>query len=323
MSSIDKYIAPFNNRSAYLHNLMQDRPEFKKACIEFAHAFNLQMAVAPISDDDKVAFNAQPVVGMYTHNFIYVGALLHMKDYRKGGHFFEFQSERLIKKDRKSSRSSATSRDAVKISSIISALKKNNEAPTEGRMIDRIKGGLRFAFIALSTSSESEKDYNLNRSQIGSLLELYMEGDKHSANAYHSVFEEKYRQHQKAKESEKARLALIQRFYDGCTAIKVETTQDYRKPVYLVGDVSCTRRNPSNSDISLTNVVGYETLAGTPYAGFAAMLRSYMEGNPHHSDANELGISTVDKYIPEMDISIGYDIRDHGSWVLIPKQHAE
>jgi hypothetical protein len=62
----------------------------------------------------------------------------------------------------------------------------------------------------------------------------------------------------------------------------------------------------------------YNSLADSPIADMAVMIRTHFQGTLHHDQHNDLGILRAGTYYREIDISTGY-ARHEQLWVAIPK----
>lgn len=313
---IEKYIAPFvTPRSAEVFaNKELDNPEvygeFLKGCCEFAHAFNLHVAPSTTAPQGRKA-------GMFSKSGLYVGALSYSKDYSCSNRdfYFIFESPLLIGKQR-SSRSGRNARDSGKITNLIRALIKAGEKPEEDKLIRMARNAARYAFgCILNHDAYTKPRVDIDHSVVVALVEHYLNTNPLSVEQYETVIQEKYDDYLKSLAKSNSLVDDHSRFTKGSRFIYV-ISNEFHPPAYLIGRVT---QSVKQSLPVLENYSRHETLQDTEYAALASMIRTYSLGKQWESDDNELGLDRVDRYFPDLDISVGYDTMDRGLCVVIPE----
>lgn len=307
-----KYVSPFNADNAELQATLDRCPKLGKAAIDFASAFNLQIAQY-VHDQNKG-------VTMLTQEGVEAGALLLRNEYsRKHDEYVDYFLYRspLIQKERSTGRSTRYEHDSEKITGIITAVKKNNEVPTTKALMKKLTTGMRYAFSAVTNTADESVEAKIKGPAALGLMRLFIEGDKVSVEAHRKEVEDVYASYldQCAKVSSAKKDAV--RFTGGCTAILIKDSMIDAKPRYYVTEATY---NASTVGVTLSDTLTvYKSLKDSPLAPEVTIIRAAMEGNVCATNDNDLGLGFYDKYHPEVDIATGYQSRSDGLWVLIPK----
>ena len=308
---IEKYLAPFSAQNDIIGTLQRNCKEFTNGAADFAAALDVQLAV-PVKKEGP------PNLGVFTKSGLYAGMLTYSRDYSRrntSDHFFNFHAPALIQKEKSSARTGRNSRDSAKMSTLIRTLAKENETPTDEKLINYMKRGLRYAFIAIR-QNYSQARIDLSDSVVLSLVEDYLGTNPLAVTQYKDLITEKYDKFLEKREKENNTEMEFKRYAAGCTFIRIERN-DYHPSAYIVGEASLV-----GTDVSPTvhgEVKRYESLQDTEHAALAAMVRTYAMGKTWHSDDNEFGVERTDLFVPDLDISIGYDAGERSSFVIIPK----
>ena len=308
---IEKYLAPFSAQNDIIGILQRNCKEFTNGAADFAAAFDVQLA-APLKKDGP------PNLGVFTKSGLYAGILTYSRDYsrrKNSDHFFNFHAPALIQKDKSSARTGKNSRDSAKMSTLIRTLAKEDETPTDEKLLKYMRRGLRYAFIAIR-QNHSHARIDLSDSVVLALVEDYLGTNPLAVTQYKDLITETYDKFLEKREKANNTEMEFKRYGAGCTFIRIERN-DYHPPAYIVGEASFV-----GTDVSPTvhgGVKRYESLQDTEHAALAAMARTYTMGKPWHDDDNELGVDRTDLYVPDLDISIGYDTSERSTFVIIPK----
>jgi hypothetical protein len=66
----------------------------------------------------------------------------------------------------------------------------------------------------------------------------------------------------------------------------------------------------------------YATLADSPVATDAVIIRTYAQDKEFFHTDNELGLRPMDKFLTDIDVAVGFQNHTNGVWALIPKNAA-
>lgn len=309
------FISQFSKSEAKIQAMVERYPELGRAAAEMCHVFNLRVDMGKLQPDTI------PMIYLFTNEGFYVGELSHKSLYgnpRGKDSYFHYSSP-MVSKERASARSDKMSRDATKITGIINALKKNKETPTTENVIRLWYQALRYAFSTIE--SDVRKDYHieLSNDQKLSLLKLFIEGDKVSAEANRENLQAAYDKHRQNMANLKNSRNVANRFNEGCTAIGVlHNPLDCDTKTYVVGEATYDSKG---SGLRGQNFRRYETLTESPVAAEAAIMRTYAQGQSWFDSDNELGLPMKDMYVDDLDMSMGYISGNR--WLIIPKRPAE
>lgn len=222
-----------------------------------------------------------------------------------------------IRKEKASANSDRESRDSVNLPSLIRAIKKNNEEPTTHKLIEAMNDGMKYTMRAVSNSGRGQPRLGLD-SDIQLALTRYILGvDSSVPTAYISQLQDKFDHFQSQMQSFEAANADYARYMRGVTLVCINTVDD--KPHYLVGDATF---DSSKDRFELQGTLKrYNSLADSPIAPTATMIKTFMQGQSHYDAHNDLGVMRQDKYFSDIDIAVGY-AKHQELWVAIPK-HAQ
>jgi hypothetical protein len=298
-----------------VHNILaddsnNDKKDRNKLLVEICSAFNLKVK--------DIAKNQLEVHLVTMENHLDAGYIWTSKT--GNGDTIYFYSNPLVSKQKGSANSSADTRDSKKIATLIANIRKQGEIPTEEGLSNTYKAGIRSAFRSIgeryghdhfeiddslaliATKVVLGIDKDVIRSNIDSLQACY---DKYM-NKVNSV---------KKLESHK------ERFAKGATFIGVMDNTHHlahSKIYYLVGEASF---DTDKDEVTIHGgVKRYATLADTPLAGDAMIIRTYFDGKGSPDTDNELHIRRNDRFHHEIDIAQGYN-NYRELFVLIPKHH--
>ena len=262
--------------------------ELKKLSHEFCTAFNVK--VTGIDNSPKK-------LGVVDNNGIPLGELYTTTDCSDTIYIFE--SQEIIKKERSSKNTSHDARDSKKIGNLIKAIKKNNEEPVVSKLFPHWNRTIEFGFSEL-------KAENINKSIAVPRDKMQFICEKLLGETITGVIDENmlrdllnmFRNEEKNKESKELN---INRFAKGVTALKIPLKGD---KYYIACKVNYDVANGKVT--SITDIIRYESINDSPYAGLALMCRS-RKPDRHSTADNEFGINRCDQYWDDLDIVTCYN----------------
>lgn len=296
-------------------DMLSKSSEFKRAALDVAKAFNLKLSL------NKDATYRDFLFMNYTTNTgLPAGKLMYTRMYgRRGGSdmYYSFRSPVISKENR--GLSSREQRDALKITGLISALRKNDESPTDEKVLkDIAHHGLRYAFSAVNERSLRRPTVSADSEVIVALIKHLIESDKVTVERHRDVIEQKYREYQDALEELKSAKQDTSRFVNGCTAVGCIPRSEYSDQFYIVADVAW---DPKTGPV-VHSYRRYATLADSPVATDAVIIRTYAQDKEFFHSDNELGLRPMDKFLSDIDVSVGFQDHGRGVWALLPKNAA-
>lgn len=217
-----------------------------------------------------------------------------------------------VKKERSSRFSDSHTRDSTKITGLLKSIEKNNDLPTKESIYKEFSAGIGYAFSQLQTREMDTP--RLGAQQTIEVLKRFTGRDTTALPG--SLMEEVNKvldQYEKKLVHDKTSNVNLFRFGSGCTVIGWGRGA---KSHYLVG--TSRLDDPTGSlKVTVSGMARYKTLADTPHAGLAVMIREYFKGTDLYEADNELGFKFHDKYHNDMDVSCGYSGSKY-CWILIP-----
>jgi hypothetical protein len=287
--------------------------ELKKFAFEFCTAFNLRALDTTTNGVSLVTQSGLSAGHIYVQKMFSRRA-----DERRVSYFYT--NGRIITKEKGSMNSNRDTRDSVKISTLLSTMRKHNEIPSDEKILRGLCDGIHYAFNAAGAGSH----YGAPRFDIDSSLALNATkailGIEEMSLSYKTQLESSYAEYLQKMEKFNASKSEQHRFYKGCKMIAV-LNHDSGKPAYLVGevryDISADKRE--QQIVFQSPLKRYATLAESPLAADALMIRTYMEGGTmnQYQAENELKLRPCDMYFQELDVAVGYTMREE-FFVLIP-----
>lgn len=305
-----RYISQFVEDKAGFQAWLERNAAIARPAMEMCEALNLKLRPLARTDTNM------SVVGFLTDTGLHAGELVYDKVYsgaRSGDWVFKYKGP-CVSKEKGRDKST---REAAKITGIISSLKRNDEVPTHERLMKYELHAVRYAFATTKNDRASHYGLDMTQQMQAALLKAYFDKNYDYIEANREKYEEHYSKVCAAEEKIRKSKGVFDRFAAGSTAIGVRS---FYNPYgddelfYLVGRASFDMNTPR-----LENVVRYNSLLGSPVAADAAIIRTYMQGQSHEPlSNNELGIRKEDKYYDDIDVSLGYATGDSTVWLLIP-----
>jgi hypothetical protein len=283
--------------------------ELKKLVHEVCHAYNLRVLnLADVHSRRKVA-------RLVTENGISCGSVS-VEHEGNNKHIYRAHFK-TINKEKASAKSDRDTRDANKISSLIRAIKKNKEEPTEEAIVKSMRRDILAPFSTVESDARNGRPtvslpQEIQKAAINFVLGI----DTVGMNAYIDELKAIYSKYQSEIKSHEEKTSDSKRFRKGATVIGC-VTQHTSDPHYLVADVSL---GDDGMFTFHTPLKRYNTLKELSIAPVVMMINTFTQGRTDYSRDNEFGLSVRDKYYPELDISTGYTSHNSPFWVAIPNE---
>jgi hypothetical protein len=167
---------------------------------------------------------------------------------------------------------------------------------------------------AVAASARGVPRMSIDNNMLVAMTRFVLGVDSSVPGMYISDLKEKFDQYQLQMQSFEAANADYSRYARGVTLVCVNTLED--KPHYLVCDATFDR---STDKFAIQgDLKRYNSLADSPIADLAVMIKTHFQGTQHYDQYNDLGVIRADKFYPEIDIATGYS-RHQEFWVAIPK----
>lgn len=307
--NISKIISPYTDPAVMQQALTTSAPEFAKGVFDLCLAFNLKADVhekqAPLRNN----------VSLLTQEGWPAGRLTYNNDH--DGSYFIYTSA-FVNKAKASKRANRGARDAAKISSIISALKRYNEIPTLSLGINSERHGMDCAVRSIFSRVYESPSISLNGPATLAAVEFMLGKQTYSnPDAHRLEIETAYEGFLKRVGESKGASKTLERFSRGCKVIGIGRRMD--DPYYMVGRATFDPVRESHRNFVFHGPLKrYATLADTDLAIDASIIRTFMQVK-FRDENNELCVPRVDKYYDEIDITVGYSSHSF-TWVFIPEQ---
>lgn len=319
MSLISSYCEVEQDRIERFMNAPKDTElyELKRLAQEVNATFGLEV----VSMHNETAF--RPGVNFVTANGIKCGSASVVKDGTKDGKkvFRYYLTMPTIRKDKSSANSGRDSRDSTTLSTLIRTIKKNKEEPTIEKLLNVFQDGMKYAMRSVERAGGDTPTLRFDTETSAAVARYVLGIDAAMPHMYIDSLREKFDQYQSQMQSHQEANRDFTRFARGVTLVGIvrENEYDNQKPHYLV--VDATFNAGKYSFEFQGDLKRYNSLADSPIADIAVMVKTHMMGMPHYDSKNDLGVLLADRYYNEIDISTGYTSRDC-VWVAIPK-HAQ
>lgn len=223
-----------------------------------------------------------------------------------------------VRKAKGSARSNANTRDSTNIRTLLSAVKKNNEAPSHDTLLKHYINGIRYAFVSTLRTNRSAR-IELNQDEALALVLSHLKLDTNSVDLHNQSIQEKYKQFIISSEQNMENNRAHNRFCEGSYLIGYMGNMGGR--YYLVADVSAKQKPGADVEEFTfhTPLKRYNSLMECPeIAPHVPIIRAWAEGKPNFDKENELGLPSRDVYYDDIDVASGYSSVSE-PWFLIPK----
>jgi hypothetical protein len=308
---MSEIVSPYGDTIETTTALTQSTPVAKFA-YEFCTEFNVQVSKSKRSKGEGVTFeilslDGIPLGEIYTTKFI--GSNGNSED------VYFYHSPNIITKSKGTARSDSGTRDANKIRSLLTVLKKNKEIPDVKSMYDSFAGGIRYAFNQVVRNREPDVSI---RDDLAIALIEHVLLDKSVTHEQNEQLKTTYTEYQSKMKSYQEAESNGARFNKGVKLIGI--AGEYDDKYYLVGEASYDMNIGNKSGVVIHgNLKRYNSLKGVPeLSADVVMINAYMQSKGGIYDkSNEFGLPRSDTYYHDIDVATGY--ASNNTWILIPK----
>jgi hypothetical protein len=304
-----KYISQYQNDKIGFQAFLDQNPILAKGAAEMCAQFNLYMGGWRLHTSKGVVFITPEgfEAGTLEYAYRYAGP-------NKGKHSFQYIGPFVSKE--KGTGVARRTREASKITGIISAMTKNGEVPNTNRILEKEKRSLSYAFGALKADHAPHYGIEMSQRMMAGLLVAVFEKNYESIEADKDKYLLEYNKYVAKAASIADSRKASKRFYEGSTAIGIAQDNLNQGVCYFV----CTATK-LNDTIVMSDVTRYNSLRDSPLASEAAIIRTYMQGKTESPFLdNELNMRLADEYHADIDVACGYSSSTESFWVLIPNQ---
>lgn len=226
-----------------------------------------------------------------------------------------------INKQKSSAKSGRGTRDSTNIASLIRAIVKNKEAPSEETIVRHVMRGIEYSISSVGNHYRKGTPKLVLGGDLPEMLARHVLGiDTVLPSMYIDQLRQSYSEYQSKMSSASQAEEHIARFGRGMTAVCVYRKERDGKPCYFVGDAVFQYIKDSVNQVSIPGgLTRYNSLHESPIAPTVAMIKAYTSGQSWHDASNDLGFPREDKYHEPIDVSVGYSDHDF-LWVAIPKE---
>jgi hypothetical protein len=287
-------------------NVLQNNNSLMRFAQEFCHEFGMKV----------LETNQNNAVRIVTPNGLDVGALGIYRHTSESENHYRVYMPCVINKEKASKRSGRNERDADKLPTLFRTLRKNKEIPSEDKLVKSFRTPIRYALSRITNVPEPR--VSITPQATLTLIQKILGKSEYVDPAHYAEVDEAYEKYLKAKLKSDDANKNLERITKGFHLVGImrSTNEDY----YLVTEGTAT--GVESDDVLIQpNVTRYKTLADSPLAATAMMIRTYAEGKGY-TDDNDLKLPWTDRFYSDLDIGTGYQSRELGLWVVIPK-HGE
>ena len=301
MSNMEKIVSPYGDMQLTI-NVLNANPTIAKFAYEFCTEFDVRVQTRADSSMKVFSTDGIKLGIIYTETH-------RSKSTNENETVYFFESNDIVKKAKGTSRSNSYTRDANKIKTLISNLKKNKEIPSSKAMYESFTNAIKYGFQ--SVANVRQPTISIKDSLTIDLIERVLL-DKPISTEHNEELAQAYKVYQLEMKKFLSSTKEKSRFSQGVKAIGI--FRDNLKSFYLVGEADYTNNNVNiHGDLKR-----YESLKDEPeFSSDVLMIRTYMQAQNAFEDTNEFGIPRRDTYYPDIDIATGYASDE--LWVLLPK----
>lgn len=291
------------------NNVLQNNNSLMRFAQEFCHEFGMKV----------LETNQINAVRIITPNGLDVGKIGIYRHQGESENHYRIYMPFVIHKEKASKRSGRSERDADKLATLFRTLRKNKEIPNEELMIKSFRAPIRYALSRIVNVPEPR--VSISSEATLTLIQKLLGKSEYVDPSHYAEVEETYEKYLKAKLSNDNANKDLERISKGFHLVGIMPHDGNNNGYYyLVAEGTAT--SAETNDIMIQpNVTRYKTLADSPLAATAMMIRTYAEGKGF-TDNNDLKLPWSDRFYSDLDIATGYSNRDLGLWVVIPK-HGE
>jgi hypothetical protein len=301
-----------------LKELFTAKPSLRNLAFDFCTAFNVKIERIKNSGALRLA----------TPNGLDAGEIYTASNSRdRSETIYIYEHSYLVKKEKSSSNSGRSERDSNKIATLIRTLKKNKEFPSDEAITKAYSEEMITAIHPVKDSARyGAPKLDLDKDITKMLAEFYLGVDTNSIRQYSSELKDSYSKYLVQMEKYNESADDFKRFCKGFKLIGMDYENYYggngdATPRYIIGEGELVTTDSREKVLVQGSLKCYSSLKEVPEVAVDAMMIStYMQGKRNDrmfSDRNELFLNRMDRFIPELDIGVGY--RNNIVWVAIPK----
>lgn len=297
-------------------NVLQGNDSLRRFAHEYCHEFGMKVMQSSHRQNDDSAYRNNEL-RIVTPNGIEIGHLGIYRHHSESENHYRIYLPNVIKKEKGSKRSGTSERDADKLTALLRTLKKNKEIPSEENIVRSFKTPIRYALNRIVEVPDAR--VALTSEVTLALIQKLLGVTNFIDPAHQEQINEAYDKYLKAKAKKDQAANDIARIGQGFDLVGImgNSNTGYH---YLVTTGWATSLD-SDGILIHPRVTRYNSLADSPLAATAMMIRTYAEGKSFESE-NELKLPWRDYFYSDLDIGTGYQSREQGLWVVIPK-HGE
>lgn len=294
-------------------NILANNDMLRRFAHEFCHTFGTKVRQEKNYADQYL----NNILNILTASGLEAGKIGIYRHQGESENHYRVTMPQVIRKEKSSRRSGKDERDSDKLTTLFRALEKNKEIPTDEKIMRVYKGPMRYALGRVKDRREA--NISLSQDTIINMASFVMKGIDQLRSDTTNEVAAAYATYLKAKSKQDEGIKEFERFSKGFHVVGVMGSVD---KYYLVTEGTAT--GTENDEIHIQpNVTRYQSMADSPLAATAMMIRTYAEGKLNvDTDANDFRLPWGDKYYSDIDIATGYSGREQGLWIVIPK-HGE
>ena len=222
----------------------------------------------------------------------------------------------VVEKERSSRNAGRDTRDSIKISSLLAAVRKCGEEPTAGGLARHYRQAIRYAHRAAGAHSSVVR-IEMPADAIIAMTENYLGMTEHKAQSIVEAVRVRYVDYQNRKKMALEGTKTAQRFWEGAYTIGVMGDDENR--YYIVGNTKYDEHAMAEECVTFQgDLKRYSSLYECPeLAMHIPIIRAWAEGQNEFDQHNDLGLPRRDIYYPDIDVASGYATSGQ-TWFLIP-----
>lgn len=307
-------ISEFANKEA-TEAIMSRSPELQRFVFEFCKAFDCR--VGETNNFNQFGNHGVQVLTKtgLPCGYLYVNTRGAVD--KEGNHTSNYNYKSpIVEKERSSRNAGRDTRDSVKISSLIAAVRKCGEEPTDGGLARHYRQAIRYAHRAAGSNSPAVR-IDMPADAIVALTEYYIGETEMKSSALIESVRASYNTYLRRKKQAAEGADTAQRFWGGAYTIGV--MGDHDKRYYIVGNTKYDDQALADECVTFQgDLKRYSSLYECPeLAMHVPIIRAWAEGQNEFDQHNDLGLPRRDIYYPDIDVASGYATTGQ-TWFLIP-----
>jgi hypothetical protein len=222
----------------------------------------------------------------------------------------------VINKGKASRRSDKGARDSDKLTTLFRALRKNKEEPTDEKLINVFRTHINYALSRVDNRETPQ--INVSQGVTLATVKMALGIDNGEVQFYSDEIKSAYAKYMKAKEKSDAGKSDRARFNKGFHVVGIMNANRYNAH-YIVTEGHCGVEKDETKVVLQPTLTRYTSLADSPLAVTAMLIRTYGEGKQWDGDDIDIKLPWRDTYYSDIDVATGYSGRGEGLWLVIPK----